>query len=102
MDHFVVRVLFLCAVATSSPLVAAETKRLFDGKTLTGWEGDTKNTWRVEKGAIVGGSLGLPHEAAPCSKLESGRRWPASDLAEAERRAEQMLAATSTRGAFRW
>lgn len=50
-------VLFLCAVATSSPLVAAETKRLFDGKTLTGWEGDTKNTWRVEKGAIVGGSL---------------------------------------------
>jgi hypothetical protein len=57
LDHFVVRVLFLCAVATSSPLVAAEIKRLFDGKTLTGWEGDTKNTWRVEKGAIVGGSL---------------------------------------------
>jgi len=40
---------------------------------------------------------GLPHEAAPCSKLESGRRWPASDLAEAERRAEQMLAARSFR-----
>ncbi|MFM9167726.1 MAG: family 16 glycoside hydrolase, partial [Verrucomicrobiota bacterium] len=29
---------------------------LFDGKTLTGWEGDPK-VWRVEDGAIVGGSL---------------------------------------------
>ena len=29
---------------------------LFDGKTLKGWEGDAK-TWRVEDGAIVGGSL---------------------------------------------
>jgi len=38
------------------PLLAAEPKSLFDGKTLTGWEGDEK-TWRVEDGAIVGGSL---------------------------------------------
>lgn len=30
---------------------------LFDGKTFKGWEGDTKNTWRIENGAIVGGSL---------------------------------------------
>jgi hypothetical protein len=30
---------------------------LFDGKTLNGWEGDTAGTWRVEHGAIVGGSL---------------------------------------------
>jgi hypothetical protein len=30
---------------------------LFDGKTLAGWEGETKKTWRVEDGAIVGGSL---------------------------------------------
>jgi hypothetical protein len=35
----------------------AEPKPLFDGKTLTGWEGDTAKTWRVEDGAIVGGSL---------------------------------------------
>jgi hypothetical protein len=35
----------------------AESKPLFDGKTLTGWEGDTEKTWRVEDGAIVGGSL---------------------------------------------
>ena len=36
---------------------------------------------------------GLPLGAVPVSKLESGRDRPASDLAEAERRAEQMLAA---------
>jgi hypothetical protein len=30
---------------------------LFDGKTLNGWEGETEKTWRVEDGAIVGGSL---------------------------------------------
>lgn len=35
----------------------AEAKPLFDGKTLTGWEGETEKTWRVEEGAIVGGSL---------------------------------------------
>lgn len=35
----------------------AESKPLFDGKTLAGWEGDTKKTWRVEDGAVVGGSL---------------------------------------------
>ena len=39
------------------PLCRGESKSLFDGKTLTGWEGDTKNTWRVEDGSIVGGSL---------------------------------------------
>jgi mono/diheme cytochrome c family protein/glucose/arabinose dehydrogenase len=38
----------LCLGAAPAPL--------FDGKTLTGWEGDTK-VWRVEDGAIVGGSL---------------------------------------------
>jgi hypothetical protein len=36
----------------ASPLFSAE---LFDGKTLTGWEGDPK-WWRVEEGAITGGS----------------------------------------------
>ncbi len=30
---------------------------LFDGKTLDGWEGETAKTWRVQDGAIVGGSL---------------------------------------------
>jgi len=30
---------------------------LFDGKTFRGWEGDTLKTWRIEDGALVGGSL---------------------------------------------
>jgi hypothetical protein len=36
---------------------ADKSKPLFDGKTLEGWEGETKKTWRVEDCAIVGGSL---------------------------------------------
>src|SRR5579862_5955748 len=50
----------ILAVSISFVLPAAaraEAKSLFDGKTLTGWEGDTDKTWRVEDGAIVGGSL---------------------------------------------
>ncbi|HEX3989240.1 MAG TPA: DUF1080 domain-containing protein, partial [Verrucomicrobiae bacterium] len=35
---------------------AAEGVSLFDGKTLNGWEGDTK-TWRAENGAIVAGDI---------------------------------------------
>src|SRR5262249_57957657 len=53
------RVLSLFALLLlASPSLAADTKpvSLFDGKTLTGWEGDEK-TWKVEDGAIVGGSL---------------------------------------------
>lgn len=30
---------------------------LFNGKSFAGWEGDTKNTFRIHEGAIVGGSL---------------------------------------------
>jgi len=49
----------LAAIAAISlvPAARAEPKKLFDGKTFAGWEGDTKKTWRIEKGAIVGGSL---------------------------------------------
>ncbi len=36
---------------------SAKTKPLFDGKTFAGWDGDTKKTWRIEDGALVGGSL---------------------------------------------
>jgi hypothetical protein len=34
--------------------------KLFDGKSFAGWEGDTAKTWRIEDGAIVGGSLESP------------------------------------------
>jgi 3-keto-disaccharide hydrolase len=39
-----------------SPL-SAKPVDLFDGKTFTGWEGDTTKTWRIAKGAIEGGDL---------------------------------------------
>jgi hypothetical protein len=36
---------------------------LFDGKTFRGWQGDTLHTWRIQDGALVGGSLTekVPH-----------------------------------------
>lgn len=45
-----------CSLATQAQ---PQPKRieLFDGKTFTGWEGDTQQTWRTADGAIVGGSL---------------------------------------------
>jgi hypothetical protein len=49
--------LCLLVAALISGAIRAEEKPLFDGKTLDGWEGDTSKTWRVEDGAIVGGSL---------------------------------------------
>lgn len=46
---------------TSKPL--AKSIHLFDGKTFKGWQGDTVKTWRIEEGALVGGSLTetVPH-----------------------------------------
>jgi hypothetical protein len=47
-----------CLLALSA--LAAEPDKsvsLFNGKDFTGWEGDTKTTWRIEDGCIVGGSL---------------------------------------------
>jgi hypothetical protein len=52
--------LAVVALLCSPPAGRAEPKPLFDGKTLAGWEGDTAKTWRVEDGAIVGGSLDRP------------------------------------------
>lgn len=42
---------------------------LFDGKTFSGWEGDTTGTWRIENGAIVAGSLTetVPHNDFLCT-----------------------------------
>ncbi|HWB03090.1 MAG TPA: DUF1080 domain-containing protein [Verrucomicrobiales bacterium] len=52
--------LLLFSVALVPRSVRAEDPKpqpLFDGKTFTGWEGDTKNTWRIQDGAITAGSL---------------------------------------------
>lgn len=47
--------------------------RLFDGKTFRGWEGD-KSIFRIEKGAIVGGSLAnsLDRNHFLCTEREYG------------------------------
>jgi len=52
---------------------AAEPKPLFDGKTLDGWEG-SKETFRVEDGAIVGGTLKekIPRNEFLCTTREYG------------------------------
>lgn len=55
MSRFVAGALLMVLALAS--LGHAEPTKLFDGKTLAGWEGDTKKTWRIEEGAIVGGSL---------------------------------------------
>src|SRR5262245_5068969 len=62
MRRTVACVLSLAAVILSLPALGQNDKKpkpvaLFDGKTLDGWEGDTAKTWRVEDGAIAGGSL---------------------------------------------
>src|SRR5438093_13361216 len=47
-----------CAIFIAAPSTnAATAKRIFDGKTFQGWEGDTNATWRIADGAFVGGSL---------------------------------------------
>jgi hypothetical protein len=48
--------MLVVALLFPASLLAADPVKLFNGKDLTGWEGDEK-TWRVEDGAIVGGSL---------------------------------------------
>ena len=50
--------LSIFAVCQRSPSIS-----LFNGKTFSGWEGDTATTWHIEDGAIVGGSFTetVPH-----------------------------------------
>ncbi|MDB5310974.1 MAG: hypothetical protein JWO38_5176 [Gemmataceae bacterium] len=57
-----------------SPALAAEPKPLFDGKTFDGWEGDTEKTWKIEDGAIVGGSFDetVPRNEFLCTKKTYG------------------------------
>ena len=49
--YLLVSLLFCTWSACAAPLV------LFDGKTFTGWEGETKKVWRIVDGVILGGTL---------------------------------------------
>lgn len=64
--HFSTSLGLLLAAAISC--TSTSPTPLFDGATLAGWEGDT-STWRVEDGAIVGGSLTetVPHNEFLCT-----------------------------------
>ncbi|MGY4385035.1 hypothetical protein ACVWYN_002071 [Pedobacter sp. UYP24] len=63
------RIIYICLavlLAQGTFLKAQDVKKkikLFDGKTFTGWEGDTLKSWRIENGALVGGGLAemVPH-----------------------------------------
>lgn len=65
---------FLSVLAIAGGLHAAGKEkgfvRIFDGKTFKGWEGDTKTTFRIEDGAVVGGNLEgrIPHNEFLCTK----------------------------------
>ena len=52
MKHTLTFALFALAFS-----LHADPVPLFDGKTFTGWEGDTGSVWRIEDGALVAGSL---------------------------------------------
>jgi hypothetical protein len=52
------RLLGALLFAVASTLVAqAKELSIFDGTGFAGWSGDTNTTWRIERGAFVGGSL---------------------------------------------
>jgi hypothetical protein len=58
--HFIFKqIVLLVGAATFVPGLRADSRTvsLFDGKTFAGWDGDTKETWRIEDGCIVGGRL---------------------------------------------
>jgi len=50
-------------IAVTNLSYSQSPKKLFDGETFQGWEGDTTRTWQIEDGALVGGSLSetVPH-----------------------------------------
>ena len=63
----------ICTIFFCNSSIAAESEsiKLFDGKTLNGWEGN-KDMFRVEDGAIVGGNLKekIPHNEFLCTEEE--------------------------------
>ena len=59
MSHFSLLTLLSLALTLAA---SATPVPLFDGKTFTGWEGDTNTVWRIEDGAFVAGSLTAKQE----------------------------------------
>jgi hypothetical protein len=59
MSHFSLLTLLSLALTLAA---SADPVPLFDGKTFTGWEGDTNTVWRIEDGALIAGSLTAKQE----------------------------------------
>jgi len=49
-------VLAVATLAAGQAQAPQKAMALFDGRSFAGWEGDIKGTWRIQDGAIVGGS----------------------------------------------
>ena len=71
--------LYLCllisCLSSSADPGQASKSQLFDGKSFEGWEGDTQKTFRIEDGAVVGGSLSakVPRNEFLCTSRRSPR-----------------------------
>lgn len=58
--YFIGQFVSLLALLLALPLAVMSLPKpvlLFDGKTFDGWEGDTQKSFRIQDGAIVGGTL---------------------------------------------
>lgn len=67
----------ILTLALLASLASAEETQLFNGKDLTGWEGDTK-FWSVQDGAITGASS--PENAVPHNTFLIWKGGEASDF----------------------
>ncbi len=57
MKTFLPAILLALTPFTACAADAGKPVPIFDGKSFKGWDGDTDKTWRIEDGALVGGSL---------------------------------------------
>ncbi len=72
-DHEVRSLIAYLQSPVQTPILATPDNAggLFNGKDLTGWDGDPK-LWRVEEGAILGKSPGLKHNSFLRSQMIAG------------------------------
>ncbi len=58
--------------ASNAPPKPGRHVRLFDGRRFDGWEGETQKTWRINSGALIGGSLSetLAHNDFLCTTTQ--------------------------------